>query len=276
MKTDLSNIGLMIHFRRDVDDRFRNLEMVVKFYRENSENLQIAILNDDKELDKDFKRLCKQYDCKGLFMENHDVYWRTKAFNEMSKILDVDYLIAGDTDVIVDPRFLKMTKEMFGEPHDSGLLDYGIIYPYNGMFIHLKQPMFEKFIKDQSLADLYNKSQTLKPIPYDQDENFLVAHPQSKGGMIMFSKKAFVECNGYNPNFRGWGYEDDEILARFEKNIWKIGRISDAEAIAWHLPHENTVREQHPYYDNNRRHSDFVCLCDDAIKLMDYQNSWVL
>jgi hypothetical protein len=60
MKTDLNNIGLMIHFRRDVDDRFRNLEMVVKFYRENSDNLQIAILNDDKELDKDFKRLCSK------------------------------------------------------------------------------------------------------------------------------------------------------------------------------------------------------------------------
>lgn len=274
MKTDLSNIGLMIHFRRDVDDRFRNLEMVVKFYRENSENLQIAILNDDKELDKDFKRLCKQYDCKGLFMENHDVYWRTKAFNEMSKILDVDYLIAGDTDVIVDPCFLERAKEMFEEPCDSGIPDYGIIYPYNGLFIHLKQPMFEKFAVDQSLVDLLNKSQTLKPIPYDQDENFLVAHPHSKGGMVMFSKKAFTECNGYNPNFKGWGYEDDEILARFEKNVWRIGRVNNVEAIAWHLPHENTVREKHPYYENNRKHSDFVCGCNDPIKLMNYQDSW--
>ena len=269
MKTDLNNIGLMIHFRRDVDDRFRNLEMVVKFYRENSDNLQIAILNDDKELDKDFKRLCKQYDCKGLFMVNHDVYWRTKAFNEMSKILDVEYLIAGDTDVIVDPKFLLEAKQLFDE-------NTGIVYPYNGMFVHLKQPMFEKFVEDQSLVDLLDKSQTLKPIPYDQDENFLVAHPQSKGGMVMFKRTAFHICNGYNPNFKGWGYEDDEILARFQKMGWSILRVGNKDAIAWHLPHENTVREKHPHYDNNRKHSDFVCGIKDhqMDDLRNYINSW--
>jgi predicted glycosyltransferase involved in capsule biosynthesis len=271
VKTDLNNIGLMIHFRRDVDDRFRNLEMVVKFYRENSENLQIAILNDDKQLDKDFKRLCKQYDCKGLFMVNHDVYWRTKAFNEMSKILDVDYLIAGDTDVIVDPVFLHEAKYKF-EKYGKGR----IIYPYNGMFIHLKQPMFEKFVENQSLVDLLEKSQSLKPIPYDQDDNFLVAHPHSKGGMVMFSKETFIRCNGYNPNFKGWGYEDDEILARFNKMGCFIDRVEDKNAIAWHLPHENTVREKHPYYDNNRRHSDFVCGNTKREELEQYTKSWTL
>lgn len=271
MKTDLNNIGLMIHFRRDVDDRFRNLEMVLKFYRENSENLQIAILNDDKELDKDFKKLCKQYDCKGLFMENHDVYWRTKAFNEMSKILDVDYLIAGDTDVIVDPRYLKRAKNCLSDNDITG-----IVYPYNGLFIHLKQPMFEKFAVDQSLVELLNKSKTLKPIPYDQDENFLVAHNQSKGGMVMFSKKFFVKCNGYNPNFKGWGYEDDEIIARFGKMGVGITRINDEDAIAWHLPHENTVREKHPHYNNNSNHYSFVSQCSDSSILVDYINKWEL
>ena len=271
MKINLSNIGLMIHFRRDVDDRFRNLEMVVKFYRENSENLQIAILNDDKELDEDFKRLCKQYDCKGLFMENHDVYWRTKAFNEMSKILDVDYLIAGDTDVIVDPKYLLQAKNQFQENERIG-----VIYPYNGMFIHLKQPMFEIFREGQTLLDLLSKSQTLKPIPYDQDENFLVAHPHSKGGMVMFRKSAFIECNGYNPNFKGWGYEDDEVSTRFIKMNWIIGRVHDKEAIAWHLPHENTVREKHPYYHENHKHAEFVGHCMDDNLLKQYINSWTI
>jgi predicted glycosyltransferase involved in capsule biosynthesis len=245
--------------------------MVVKFYRENSENLQIAILNDDKELDKDFKKICKQYDCRGLFMVNHDVYWRTKAFNEMSKILDVEYLIAGDTDVIVDPKFILEAKDNL----ERDVL-LGIVYPYNGMFIHLKQPMFEKFQIDQSLVDLFDKSQTLKPIPYDQDENFLVAHPHSKGGMVMFSKDAFVECNGYNPNFKGWGYEDDEILTRFQKIGFRIGRVEDKSAIAWHLPHENTVREKHPYYDNNGIHYNFVSHCDDVSLLTEYTTKWTL
>jgi predicted glycosyltransferase involved in capsule biosynthesis len=228
-------------------------------------------LNDDKELDKDFKILCNKYNCKGLFMENSDVYWRTKAFNEMSKILDVKYLIAGDTDVIIDPKFILDAEEQMVRD-----LSIGIVYPYNGMFIHLKQPMFEKFTIDQSLVDLLDNSQTLKPIPYDQDENFLVAHPNSKGGMVMFRKRAFENCNGYNPNFRGWGYEDDEILARFQKYAWRISRVEDKDAIAWHLPHENTVRETHPYYENNRRHSDFVCGNTKREDLEKYIRSWTI
>lgn len=269
MKTDLNDIGLMIHFRRDVDDRFRNLEMVVKFYRDNSENLEIVIVNDDKELDRGVKDLCKKYSCKGLFMENSDVYWRTKAFNEASKVLQSNYIIAGDTEVIVDPKFILEAKEEF----DGAI---GIVYPYNGMFIHLKQQMFEKFAIDQSLFDLLDKSQTLKPIPYDQNENFLVAHPHSKGGMVMFSREAFEDCNGYNPNFKGWGYEDDEILARFQKSGWGVTRVEDKDAIAWHLPHENTVREKHPYYENNRRHSDFVCGDTKWEDLEKYMWSWTI
>lgn len=271
MKINLKEIGLMIHFRRDVDDRFRNLKMVVDFYRKNTEDLEIVIINDDSVLDKEIKQLCNEYSCKGLFMENSDVYWRTKAFNEASKVLDCDYIIAGDTDVIVDPEFILQAKDTF-EKNEK----LGIVYPYNGMFIHLKQPMFEKFSEDQLLVDLLEKSQTLKPVPYDQDENFLVAHPQSKGGMVMFRKKSFIECNGYNPNFRGWGYEDDEVLARFQKLGWGISRVQNKDAIAWHLPHENTIREQHKYYSNNRKHSDFVCGSNDMNALKSYIQSWTI
>ena len=261
----------MIHFRRDVDDRYRNLKTVVDFYRNHSDNLQIVVVNDDKQLDKDIKDLCKTYDIRGLFLENSDVYWRTKAFNEASKLLDCSCIIAGDTDVIIDPLYLYKAKYKLLD--DDNL---GMVYPYNGMFIHLKQPMFEKFQTDQLISDLLLKSKNLKPIPYDQDENFLVAHPQSKGGMVMFKKKAFIDCNGYNPNFKGWGYEDDEILARFQKMGWGVDRVYDKEAIAWHIPHENTVREQHIYYDNNRRHSDFVCECVDKDVLFNYIQSWQL
>lgn len=269
MKTDLNNIGLMIHFRRDVDDRFRNLEMVVKFYRDNSENLKIVIINDDKELDKDLKNLCKKYHCNGIFMENEDIYWRTKAFNEASKFLECDYIIAGDTDVIVDPKFIIKAKELFTDT-------IGIVYPYNGMFVHLKQPIFEEFIVNQNLLNLVDKSQTLKHHAYDQDENFFVAHPYSKGGMVMFSKNAFIKCNGYNPNFKGWGYEDDEIPARFQKLGFSVLRVEDRDAIAWHLPHENTIREQHIYYDNNRKHSDFVCNSVSEEEFKTYVWSWTI
>jgi predicted glycosyltransferase involved in capsule biosynthesis len=266
---DLSNIGLMIHFRRDVDDRFRNLKTVIEYYRKTSSDLEIVIINDDKNLDKDLKNLCSDNNVKAFFMENDDIYWRTKAFNEASKHLNCEYIISGDTDVIVNAKHLLNASVILKDTPTIG-----IVYPYNGMFVHLKAEIAKNVICDKSISNLEEQISTLKPIPYFETTNFLVAHPQSKGGMVMFRKSTFIECNGYNPNFRGWGYEDDEILARFQKLGFGNSRVYDETAIAWHLPHDNTVREQHKYYDNNRKHSDFVCECDDALKLLRYMEGW--
>jgi len=266
---DLSNIGLMIHFRRDVDDRFRNLKTVLEYYREVSTGLEIIVVNDDIFLDKKIKSLCSQYGVKGLFMENNDVYWRTKAFNEASKYLNAEYIIAGDTDVIINPKYILKAKQLFEEDNNIG-----IVYPYNGMFVHVKQDVMNTFLVEKNLFEFEGFINTLKPKPYFETERFLVAHPQSKGGMVMFKKESFVLCKGYNTNFRGWGYEDDEILSRFQKLGYVITRVMDESAIAWHLPHDNTVREKHKYYENNRKHSDFVCGCSDKEQLLEYMKGW--
>jgi hypothetical protein len=55
-----------------------------------------------------------------------------------------------------------------------------------------------------------------------------------------------------------------------------VCRVDNKEAIAWHLPHENTVREKHQYYDNNRKHSDFVCGNTKWEDLEKYIRSWTL
>lgn len=266
---ELSNIGLMIHFRRDVEDRFRNLETVLKYYRNNSKNLEIIIINDDVSLDSGMKYLCKKYKCKGFLMENSGIYWRTKAFNEASKILEAEYIIAGDTDVIVSPEFLLDAKDgLYNDP------TVGILYPYNGMFVHLKNKLAVDFFETGDLKPAEALRNTITRVPLFENENFLVAHNNSKGGMVMFKKTTYQKCNGYNPNFRGWGYEDDEILARFQKLGYKTNRVVDERAFAWHLPHDSTVREKHPLYNENRKHSDFVCECKDVTVLKNYMESW--
>lgn len=266
---DLEDIALIIHFRRDVDDRFRNLKTVVEFYQQHSKNLEIILINDDKVVDNEFKELCKEYKCKGFFLENDEIYWRTKAFNHGVNNSKSKYIIAGDTDVIIDPKYLLKAKNILRKNPKIGIL-----YPYNGMFVHVRGDLANNFFKTKSLDKIELIIPELKPIPYHQSEDFLVAHPQSKGGMVMFSKDNYYKCGGYNTNFRGWGYEDDEILARFTLFGYSVERVTDERSIAWHLPHDNTVREQHPYYENNRKHSDFVCNCKSIKQLQEYVSTW--
>ena len=263
----LNDIGMVIHFRKDVPDRLRNLETVLKFYK--NTGLEIVIVNDDAVPDGCLKSLHDNYGCKILFLENTDVYHRTLCFNKGVKELKSSILIAGDTDVLVSIKYLQKAAEKLKQN-----ANIGIIWPYNGMFVHIIDKMAESFFETLDISLMESKIKDLKPEPYFTTEDFLVAHPQSKGGMVMFNKETFIKCNGYNPNFKGWGYEDDEILARFQKLGYQISRINDAEAIAWHLPHENTIREKHPYYENNRMHSDFVCGSNNLDELRDYINSW--
>lgn len=263
----LKDIGMVIHFRKDIPDRLRNLETVIKFY--NNTGLEIIIVNDDKEPDDCLQYLHNTYGCKVLFLENTDVYHRTLCFNKGAKEINSSILIAGDTDVIVSIKFLQEAAERLRQNKNIG-----IIWPYNGMFVHIINKMAETFFKTLDISLMESKIEELRPEPYFTTNDFLVAHPQSKGGMVMFNKETFFKCNGYNPNFKGWGYEDDEILARFQKFGYQISRIENIEAIAWHLPHDNTVREKHPYYENNRAHSDFVCRCTDLDKLKEYTKSW--
>lgn len=271
MKIDLKGISLMIHFRRDIPERYRNLKAVVEFYRRHSENLQIVVINDDKEPDEGLRELKKHFDCDILFFENSDIYWRTLCFNKASKECEGKCIIAGDTDVFIHPEYLKKAYERLMSDRDIG-----IVYPYNGMFVHLKNDIANKFFENFDIEILESKIPTLKPEPYFQTDDFLVAHPHSKGGCIMFRFDAFMRCNGYNPHFRGWGFEDDEIQNRFSKLGYNSSRVFDTNAIAWHLPHDNTVREKHPYYQQNYQHSEFVGKCVDLSVLNAYISGWTI
>jgi predicted glycosyltransferase involved in capsule biosynthesis len=141
------------------------------------------------------------------------------------------------------------------------------------MFVHLKQQLMDKFTVDYEMNLLNDKIGELEPKPYHETVNFLVAHPGSKGGMVMYNKDKFIKCKGYNPNFVAWGFEDDEIINRVKRLGYEWDRVKDTEAIAWHFPHENTVREKHSMYQNNYNHSEFVGHCSDT-ELQEYIKKW--
>jgi hypothetical protein len=96
-------------------------------------------------------------------MDNEGLYHRTLAFNKGMRALKANYLIAGDTDVFISPEYLVKGKEMF-EKNDK----LGILHPYNGMFVHLKQQLMDKFTVDYEMNLLNDKIGELEPKPYHE------------------------------------------------------------------------------------------------------------
>lgn len=269
MNINLENISFIIHLRIDVAERLRNLRLLLSYYNKFCKNTEFIIVNDDAEPDKQLSILHKEFaNVKFLFLKNNDVYHRTHCFNQAFKQTTRPIVVAGDTDVIIHPKYIKEAEEIIiaGE--------YNHVYPYNGLFCWVKEPVIKKFMHefDISVFELVAPPDHLK-YPNYENENILVAHTHSRGGCIMYSSDLYRNINGYNPGFRGWGFEDDEINHRISMLGGRTHRLMDKGAIAWHLTHPNTIRDNHIYYNNNKRICDYVGTLNEQ-QLREYITTW--
>ena len=272
MKYDFKNIAFMIHVRVDIPERLRNLELVMDYYYNQCDNVQFIIINDCNQPDDQLRPLASKYGDTSIFsfLKNDGIYRRTLSFNRGFKQTNRPIVIAGDTDVIIHPSHIQEAENKI----TSG--EYDHMYPYNGLFCWAKEPLVEKFKENFDIKKFEAHKPAKKDrIPYFENDNILVAHPNSRGGCIMYSSELYKKINGYNPNFIGWGYEDDEINHRISLLGKQTGRVENDNAIAWHLPHPDTVRDKHPFYDNNNRLTTYVhSLNKDQVK--EYIKTWKL
>ena len=75
--------------------------------------------------------------------------------------------------------------------------------------------------------------------------------PNFYGGIIVLSRTAFEQINGYNPMYIGWGNEDEDIRERFKwANIPTHRNEQGTFYILYHT-------DNHPTEDENARMRDF-------------------
>lgn len=238
---DLTKTSFIIHFRRDSEERVRNLNIILNFLNKNINYENIYIINDDSNLDPFMEEISIKYPSLELsFFKNDDAYMRPYCFNKISKIAKGEVLCFYDIDVLINPKDLEIAQNKIL----SGELDH--VYPYSGLFVNIKNI--------NNTTYLPNFEELLKFIPSNieigyNDSNIDICNTESYGGCFLIRKTSFEKINGYNPNFKGWGNEDISILRRSSlKN--KIGRITSPNAICWHLDHTRNDLNN-PYINYN-------------------------
>lgn len=88
-----------------------------------------------------------------------------------------------------------------------------------------------------------------------QDGHFYIPSPHSAagvGGTIFVNKKDFDAVGGYDANLSGWGYSDDDLVARLEKA--GVKRMEFTTQWLKHIEHDNALRVRH-FEDKNIEHS---------------------
>jgi hypothetical protein len=180
----------------------------------------------------------------------NDVFEKCKLYNEGFSRAKYDTVCFIDSDIFVSESALQTAYDYAQNPDN-------VVLGYSGNAIY----MTYKFKNELKTAFTYDD--LIKPIrPYDQlvlnekTDDYLVGNLNAVGGCLMMHRKAFEDINGFNPNFKNWGYEDDEIVKRahiLKKNVIKLKRSQQNMLI--HLPHliANPDRSKHEFYEHNHK-----------------------
>lgn len=234
MKTDLSNTSIIIHYRKDSEDRAFNLKTIYRFLEENVQFKELIIINDNDKIDPEmefFKQ--KRTDLIPLWFHNDDQFRKTYAFNVGCAHATGNVLCFYDVDVLIEPKYLKLAQDKIL----SGEFDH--VYPFTGRFMNVKKELFPTFLPEFDFSVVKNSPEYTE-----------VASNESPGGCNLISKEAFIKMKGYDNDFIGWGFEDTDFYERSKRSN-RVQYLDDPDAVCWHLNHDNSIRMENPHYQKN-------------------------
>jgi len=265
---DFSNICFITHVRFDTIERIHNLITRADYYNKYCSNLQTIYCEDSYEPQL-LKHIKLTENDQYAYRCNKDEWNKCISHNIGAKLSKRPIYCFIDIDAIIHPEaILETTKQL------NNNSKIGLMYPYNGLFLCISPEIKRKLGHELD----YNLLESIQPKSTQinfQTKDVLVGHNNSVGGCVMSRRDNFFKYNGYNPNFKGWGYEDNEIPKRVHILGYDVTRLNDKYPL-WHMPHEGKgqgKKAENPYYEDNRK----LCVkVETSTKeyLQEYIKSW--
>lgn len=252
---DLSDVTFLIPFKKDSDERLRNINVIIKYLTKYFKTNISIIENDINQnflLDGlDISPSKINYEFR---KSDNYIFHRTKLLNDMAKNCKTSIISLYDTDVIFKIKQYINTVELLR----SGTFD--VVFPYDGRFIN-----YDGNILNQILNTL-----DVETIEESQGGCY---NPNSVGGSIFFNKHKFIEYGMENENFISWGFEDTCRAVRIQKLSLKCARVS---GILYHLNHPTSVNSSNTkhkaYYDNYYEYQKVLSMSTEQLK--QYIKTW--
>ena len=219
------SISLILAYKEDNKERSKNLLLFKDYYTRLLPNSEIII---EESSDQIFNK-CELYN-RGF----------TRATNDVVCFIDSDIFVSGSA---------------IKTAYKHALCTNNVVLGYSGDAIYMTYKFKSSLVNNFNYSDLVKDIQPFNTLRVGmRTDMYRVAHTQSPGGCLLMTKECFRDINGYNPNFKNWGYEDDEILLRsgkLGKNVIRLSKSQDNLLI--HLPHvlDSADRSQHKFYSSN-------------------------
>ena len=266
-------VTFIAHIRKDTEERVANLSIVMSHYRKIAPNCKFIIVEDD--VLKNFECLSNDKDVEYYHLFNDGAYNKCSGYNfGLSKCKD-DIVCFIDIDCIIsDSNLIQSIQTVIDT--NSICIGYNgtcIYFNYNvkNELMHIHNENVEiydwlrKFVDCDKLTLLYT------------NEHYHVANLKAVGGSLFGKRETFMKIGGFNPNFIGWGYEDNEIIHRANKLGISICYVNTEKPYLFHLPHikeENKNKENtHAFFGNNEKEFSKI-LNMTKYELEEYIHKW--
>lgn len=217
------NLDIIISIKIDSNDRLNNLDITMEYIKTYFDCNVILVEQNNIPI------INNRYDCNYIFEKTDQFFNRQRGLNIGVKHSSSNVIAHYDADILLNPIQLITAVRLI----EDG--SYDMIYPYDGNFYDVPKSYHENIIFNLSSIPL---------------ENCKLFNSNSVGGVVVFNKQKFIEGGGANENFKGLGYEDNEIYDRYTKLKYNIARI---QGPLYHLNHERkeTAYDNNPYINDN-------------------------
>ena len=246
-------ISFIIAYKPDTEERQVNLNHCKRYYRKMIPNCEIII---QESVGNTFNK-CKLY-------------------NEGAIRAKYDSLCFLDSDVFVSYESLNKSIEVIKDNPDT------VAIGYNGTALYLSYTAKDHLNEDFTYDDLTNIiPPTYKLKLLDKNDMFEVANLKALGGCLVMDRSCFDDINGFNPNFTGWGYEDNEIIIRSHKLGKNVVYINAEKPYLFHLPHMHKSGRSNQHEDRTHQKNENHNLAEfikvqqmNNIDVYNYIKSW--
>jgi len=222
---DLINCSIVVPIHVDCLQRLDHLNFLVQYFSTFFKNYKLIIAEQGKTKKVN---ISNQENIHVEFVESSEEFSTSEICNMGAFLVETPFFCKCDTDAVIHPDAFFNAFELLKQSPLTTL-----VMPYNGVSFTLTSPLKEEVMSSFE----FNSLPFVKP---ENSLDFDTPHIQLKSnrstGLIHhFKTSTFKKLGGYNEEFIGWGYEDNEIITRFKKLGYSIGTLEHYNA--YHLDH---------------------------------------
>ena len=261
-------LTFIIHLRKDTEERALNVNTIIKHYRDTIPNCKFIIVEDDKVFN--FEYLVKLSNVHYMQLYNEGSHKKCEGYNLGLKHADTEIVCFLDIDCIT-------SKENIYKAIDTVKSSRGICIGYNGVCVYFSYKA-KKLVNaaNEDLYDFFDKLVDKDNLVLNYTtENYHIANTKAVGGVLYGYKETFKQIGGFNNNFKGWGYEDNEIILRSSRLEVPVFYINTKKPLLFHLPHKDLEANEKDHGNYRLNEQEYLRIASfNKQQMLEYIKKW--